>query len=148
MPVRTLLNDADRAELIRRLQRVRPDAAPAWGTLNAPRMLCHLADQMRVALGDLPSKPVHNFASRTLVKFLVINTGMEAPRGKIQAAPEMLTSQPGAWNADLSACIELTERVGTGAAHAVHPAFGPLSPEQWGRLCWKHANHHLVQFGV
>lgn len=148
MPVRTLLNDADRAELIRRLQRVRPDAAPAWGALNAPRMLCHLADQMRVALGDLPSRPVHNFASRTLVKFLVINTGFEPPRGKIQTAPEMLTSQPGAWEADLSACIDLTERIGTGSARAVHPTFGPLSPEQWGRLCWKHTNHHLVQFGV
>jgi hypothetical protein len=99
MPVGTLLNDEDRSRLIRRLQRVRPGAEPAWGTLNAPRMLCHLADQMRVALGDLPAKPVH-------------------------------------------------ERVGTGTACAVHPMFGPLSPEEWGRLCWKHLNHHLLQFGV
>jgi hypothetical protein len=82
-----------------RLQRVRPDAEPAWGTLNAPRMLCHLADQMRVALGDLPTKPVHTFASRRLLKLLVINTGLEPPRGKIQTAPEMLTSQPVAWEA-------------------------------------------------
>ncbi len=148
VPVRTLLNDEDRSRLIQRLQRVRPDAKPAWGTLNAPRMLCHAADQMRVALGDLPSKPVHTFASRTLVKFLVVNTGFQPPRGKIQTAPEMLTSQPATWEADLAACVELAERVGSGSARAVHPAFGPLSPEQWGRVCWKHLNHHLVQFGV
>lgn len=148
MPVGTLLNDEDRSRLIQRLRRVRPDAVPAWGTLDAARMLCHLADQLRVALGDLPSKPVHTFASRTLLKFLVVNTGLAPPRGKIQTAPEMLTSRPAAWEADLSACVELAERVGTGSARAVHPAFGPLSPEQWGRLCWKHLNHHLVQFGV
>ena len=148
MPIRTLLNDEDRSQLIRRLQRVRPGAAPAWETLNAPRMLCHLADQMRVALGDLSAKPVHNFATRTLLKFLVINTGFEPPRGKIQTAPEMLTSRPATWDADLSACVKLAERVGSGSAHAAHPTFGPLSPEQWGRLCWKHLNHHLVQFGV
>lgn len=148
MPVGTLLNDEDRSLLIQRLQRVLPDAEPAWGALNAPRMLCHAADQMRVALGDLATKSVHTFASRTLLKFLVINTRFEPPRGKIQTAPEMLASQPAAWEADLSACIELAERVGAGEARAVHPTFGPLSPEQWGRLCWKHLNHHLVQFGA
>jgi len=110
-------------------------------------MLCHVADQLRIALGDLPTRPVHTFASRTLVKFLVVNTGLKPPRGRIKTAPEMLSSQPSSWEADLLACVDLTERVGRGTARAVHPAFGPLSPEEWGRLCWKHLNHHLVQFG-
>ena len=111
-------------------------------------MLCHLADNLRVALGDVPCKPVHTFASRTLVKFLVVNTGIAPPRGKIQTAPEMLASRPATWESDLAACVTLVERVGTGSARAVHPAFGPLSAEEWGRLCWKHTNHHLVQFGA
>src|SRR5690242_15655105 len=97
MPTGTLLNDADRRQLLRRLQRVRPDATPAWGTLTAPRMLCHLADQLRVALGDAPSKPVHTLVTRTLLKHLVVNTGFQPPRGKVQTAPEMLASQPAAW---------------------------------------------------
>jgi hypothetical protein len=148
MATGTFLNDEDRSRTIDRLRRVRPDAAPAWGSLTAPRMLCHVADQMRVALGDIPARPVHTFATRTFLKFLVINTGFEPPRGKIQTAPEMLTSRPTSWDADLAACVDLAERVGHGAANAVHPAFGPLSSAEWGRLCWKHTNHHLVQFGV
>ena len=148
MPTGTLLNADDRSQLLQRLRRVRPDAKPAWGTLDAPRMVCHLADSLRVALGDVPSKPVHTLATRTLLKHLVISSGLQPPRGKIQTAPEMLTSRPTAWEADLAACVELAERVGTGSARAVHPMFGPLSPEQWGRLSWKHMNHHLVQFGV
>lgn len=101
--LRTLLNDEDRALILQRLQRVRSDAKPGWGSLDAPRMRCHVADQMRVALGDVTSKPVHAFASRTLVKFLVVNTGLKPPRGKIKTAPEMLASEPTAWEADLAA---------------------------------------------
>ncbi len=148
MALRTLLAEEDRALILERLRRLTPDAQAAWGTLNAPRMLCHVADQLRVALGDVPTAPAHTLASRTFLKFLVVNTGIRPPRGKIMTAPEMLVSQPTDWDADLSACIELTERVGRGTASAVHPTFGPLSPQEWGQLCWKHLDHHLVQFGV
>ena len=148
MPTPTLLNDDDRSAILQRLRRLRPDATAAWGTLDAPRMLCHVADQLRVALGDLPSRPVHTLITRTLLKHLVVNTGMPAPRGKVQTSPEMLTSRPASWDADLAACVELVERVGRGTPSAVHPTFGPLSPPEWGRLCWKHLDHHLVQFGV
>jgi hypothetical protein len=144
----SLLNSTDRAAILERLRRVRPDAQAKWGTLDAPRMLCHVADQMRVALGDIPSKPKHSLISRTLVKNIVVNTGLKPPRGKIQTAPEMLTSRPSSWDADLSACVPLIDRVAKGNANAVHPAFGRLSPEEWGRLCWKHLDHHLTQFGV
>src|SRR5262245_15337024 len=148
MPVPTLLDPKDRAALVERLRRVRPDARPAWGRLDAPRMLCHVADTLRIALGDLPCKPTHNVVTRTLVKALVVNTRLKAPRGKIETAPEMLTARPTSWDADLAACVALLERVGTGQASAVHPAFGPLTPEEWGRMSWKHTDHHLVQFGV
>ena len=148
MALRTLLNEEDRSHIVERLRHLTPQARPAWGTLNAPRMLCHLADQLRVALGDIPAAPVHTLASRTLLRFLVVNTGIKPPRAKIMTAPEMLLSQPTSWDEDLSACVDLAERVGRGTASAVHPTFGPLSPQEWGRLCWKHLDHHLVQFGV
>ena len=148
MAVPTLLDAAERARIVERLCRVSPQARPAWGGLDAPRMLCHLNDALRIGLGELPCKPTHNVLSRTLGKALVVNSGLKPPRGKIKTAPEMLTSCPAAWDADLAACVQLVERVGAGQATAVHPAFGPLTPEEWGRISWKHVNHHLVQFGV
>jgi len=148
MATGTLLNDDDRDRLLERLARLRPEARAAWGNLDAPRMLCHVADQMRVALGELPARPRHTLATRTFLKFLVVHTGFEPPRGKIQTDPEMLTSRPGPWADDLQRCRELAERVGRGGARAVHPTFGPLSAEEWGQLTWKHLDYHLRQFGA
>jgi len=144
----SLIKADDRELLLGRLARLRPDTKPAWGTLDAPRLLCHLGDSMRVALGELPAVPRHSWLTRTLGRLVVVHTGFEPPRGKVQTAPEMLTSKPASWQADLDACRQLAARIGSGAASAEHPTFGRLTPEEWGKLCWKHINHHLRQFGV
>lgn len=148
MKTGTLLKDEDRAALIARLRQIQPDTPARWGKLNAPAMLCHLADQLRVALGEIPTKAVHTFLSRTLIKWLVVNTGLQPPPGKVETAPEMLTTSPTTWEADLAACEQLAIRVGRGEARTEHPMFGRLNPAEWGRLCWKHLDHHLRQFGV
>jgi hypothetical protein len=145
---RSITNPEDFNPLIERLGRLRPDGKAGWGTLDAPRMLCHLADGLRVALGELPTVPQHSWLSRTLGRFVVVHTGFKPPPGKVQTAPEMLTSRPATWQSDVDACKQLAARVASGAANAVHPAFGPLSPQEWGQLSWKHIDHHLRQFGV
>jgi hypothetical protein len=35
-----------------------------------------------------------------------------------------------------------------GCCRHPHPFFGPLNPEQWAILMYKHIDHHLRQFGV
>src|SRR6185295_3902625 len=148
LSTRSLLKADDLELLLERLERLRPAAKPAWGTLDAHRLLCHLGDSLRVALGELPTVPRHSWLSRTLGRFVVIHTGFEPPRGKVKTAPEMLTSKPASWQADLDVCKELAARVGSGAASAEHPGFGPLTPQEWGQLSWKHMDHHIRQFGV
>jgi hypothetical protein len=31
---------------------------------------------------------------------------------------------------------------------AIHPLFGKMGKRDWGRVVWKHLNHHLRQFGL
>ena len=35
-----------------------------------------------------------------------------------------------------------------GCTKHAHTFFGPLTPEEWARLMYKHLDHHLRQFGV
>lgn len=144
----SLLNPTDRGATIRRLRSLTPETPRRWGTLDAPRMLCHVSDAMRVAVGDLTAAPADNPLTRTLAKWLIVYTPLQAPPGKVKTAPVMLSSPPHDWAADLAACEALVERVGRGEGRGRHPAFGPLDVGGWGRLAWKHLDHHLRQFGV
>lgn len=144
----TLLVAEDRDAIVGRLRAVDPAGVPRWGTLTAPRMLCHVSDQLRLALGELSCRRFDTLFSRTAMKWLVVSTGFEPPPGKVRTMPELLSTVPTTWAADLATCERLIGDVGKGTAWAVHPFFGPLDGREWGRLAWKHLDHHLRQFGV
>jgi hypothetical protein len=143
----SLIDTTDREALLRRLRLLQPTSQARWGTFTAPKMVCHLADSLRVGLGDLTARRVDSFPSRTLLKWLVVYSPVSPPRGKIQTAPEMLTTEPTTWTEDVATVEKLVERVSTSPCTARHPTFGPLTPGGWGRLTWKHLDHHLRQFG-
>jgi len=142
----SLLNATARAAILSRLRRLEPAQQPLWGRFSAPSMVCHLADQLRVATGELPTTRHDTLLRRTLFKWVVIYSPLPAPPGKVQTAPEMLSSAPTTWAADLSAVETLIQRLATTPSTAVHPFFGPLSHGEWARLAWKHLDHHLRQF--
>lgn len=137
-----------RESLLARLTHLTPERRGQWGSMTAHGMVCHLSDQMRVALNDVACKRRDNLLSRTVAHWLVIHTPLPTPRGRIQTAPEMQQTPPGDWATDLAACGELLRAVGNREATGIHPAFGPLSDREWGLLVWKHMDHHLKQFGV
>lgn len=143
-----LLNPKDRQSLEARIDQLTPEHQRHWGTLSVDKMVCHLADQLRVALGETPSKPQGSFLSHTLIKWLVLYGPIPTPKGKIQTAPEMLRADPGAWEADIATLHQLIERFMDSKEVALHPFFGSLRHHQWGILAAKHLDHHLKQFGV
>jgi hypothetical protein len=144
----TIRNPADKAVIVTRLRSLTPDTKPLWGMFTAPRMICHLADTLRVPLGDIPTTPGGSILTRTIGKWLVVHTPLKPPHAKVQTLPVMLTTAPGIWAEDLNSCESLLDRIGSLATDAVHPRFGRLSPAEWGLLVWKHHDHHLRQFGA
>jgi hypothetical protein len=146
----TLFDAADRAAIHERLDRLRPELRAQWGRMNAPQMVCHVADQLRVALGDLATEAKPIFLRNRLLRQIFVYW-LPWPKGKVPTAREMLSSQPETWEADVAAVHRLVDRFATrtpGGEWAVHPAFGPLSGREWGVLSQKHLDHHLRQFGV
>jgi hypothetical protein len=147
---RTIFNPVDRDELFQRLARLTPDAKPRWGTMTAPRMICHLSDSLRVAGGEAPAEfrpgPLANPIARWLLAYVV-----PFPKGKAHTAPEMLKTQPADWTSDLA---DAREQLRAAAARgpegrwARHPAFGDVSGPLYGVFIYKHFDHHLSQFGV
>ena len=137
---------------------------PLWGTMRATQLVCHVADQLRVALGDIEVR-----RRRLALRFGDHEVGIDPgllrfwlgrrllvhalpwPRARIGAPPEFLTTAPSSWRQDVATLHALVDRVGAGSPDGpwgTHPVFGRVSAQEWGLLCWRHLDHHLRQFGV
>lgn len=149
--MKSLFNGRDYDEMIARIDRLRPESPRLWGRMSAPQMVCHVGDQFRVGLGDIPARQYGGLLHHTLAKWIVIELPIRAPRGKVPTVPEMQLTSPSEWEKDVAALVELIRRVrekGPSSAWAPHPAFGRMTGRQWGILTCKHLHHHLCQFGV
>jgi hypothetical protein len=148
--MKSLQNERDRLEVLRRLERLVPDARPGWGRLTAPRMICHVADALRVALGERSMPPP---ASRRFTRFplkhlflYVIPMPRNLPTSRV-----LLSTAPGDFESDRRACADLVRRFSSSPSSGEgpgHQVLGVLTWRQWGVLQWRHLDHHLRQFGV
>src|SRR5688572_18030696 len=83
-----ILNKKDHEEIKTRIADLKRDDLPIWGKMNVGEMLCHTADQVKLALGEIKAEDRSKFLSRTLVKRLIL-MGMKAPKGKVETMPEV-----------------------------------------------------------
>ncbi|MEJ7809336.1 MAG: DUF1569 domain-containing protein [Gemmatimonadaceae bacterium] len=147
--MKSLWQDAARQEILDRLGRLRATQAPAWGRFTAPQMVAHMSNSMRMTFGDLPTASKRLPLRFTPLKQIVIYW-LPWPKGA-PTAPELIARAPDDWVAELAACRSLVERFGHESperAWPEHPAFGCITPRQWGVLGYRHFDHHLRQFGV
>ena len=147
--MKSIWQDEARRELTDRIGAVTADRRAEWGTFSAPKMVCHLADSLKMAMGDLKVAPKWLPIRFTPLKQLIIFAA-PFPKGT-PTAPELLVRQPREWASDVSEVQDLLARAGsarTTDAWPAHPAFGKLSKRAWGVLIYRHMDHHLRQFGA
>jgi hypothetical protein len=148
--MKSFWDPAAREEICRRAERLSADSKPQWGKFNAAQMLAHLNDAMRMAIGELPCEPKNTPFRRWPLKQLIVYV---APWPKsAPTAPELLSRGDDAQFADEKAAFrQVVDRLAQKRASdswPEHPAFGPLSHRAWGVLKYRHADHHLRQFGL
>jgi hypothetical protein len=140
--------DAHR-EVRERIGKLAPVERARWGRMNAPQMVVHLSDALKMASGDLAVRPKHLPIRYPPLKQLVIYA-LPFPKGA-PTAPELLARQPGDWSAEVTELQARLDRFvadGPGKTIAAHPAFGRMTGRSWGVLVYRHMDHHLKQFGV
>jgi hypothetical protein len=149
--MKTLLDQAEMAEMLRRIHGLTPAARPLWGRMNPAQMLAHGQVSLQLALGELEIE-------RKLLGFLI---GGLAKRSAVGPAPfrrNLPTAKEFRMNdardfalekAGLLAFLQRFQQAGpAGFTRKPHPFFGPMTGPEWETLQWKHLDHHLRQFGV
>ena len=147
--MKTLWDRSTRQALQTRFGTIEAGARPSWGKMSAPEMVSHVAESLRMAIGELPCAPKNGPLRRWPLKQLVIYW-LPWPKG-VPTAPELLARRPMSWRGDLGELAGLIERVGSRGADgpfADHPAFGRLTGRAWGVLIHRHLDHHLRQFNA
>ena len=147
--MKSIWQEDARRELDQRIGQVAWDRPAEWGRFTAPKMICHLGDSLRMAMGDLPCASKRLPIRYPPLKQLIIYV---APFPKsAPTAPELLAREPGDWANDIADVQQLLARAAsarTTDAWPEHPAFGRLSKRAWGVLIYRHMDHHLKQFGA
>jgi hypothetical protein len=147
--MKTMWQEATRNELADRVSRLTPAGAPRWGRLSAPRMMAHIVDSLKMAVGelDVPSKnlPLRYPPFKQLVIYW-LPFPKNAP-----TAPELIARTAIDWELEVRLLMQLVDRFVARTPDGPwprHPAFGAMTGRAWGVLVYRHTDHHLRQFGV
>lgn len=147
------LYEPDRAEEIKkRITALTPASQRQWGTMDAAQALAHCSAAMETATGDvLPPRMLIGRLLGPLVKTKVVGTTEPLRRNGPTAKFLVINEQRDLAKEQqrLCALIDKFAKAGPiGCTKHPHTFFGPLKPEEWATLMYKHLDHHLRQFGA
>jgi hypothetical protein len=152
--MKTLANETDRKDLMRRLQQLQPGSPRRWGKMTPHQMVCHLNDSFKAGTGEKQVGSSSTFVSRTLMKWFALYVPLSWPHG-LPTRPEMDQDQDGTkpveFNRDVKDLETLVERFSQAQRDFTwsrHPLFEEMSDRDWLRWGYLHMDHHLRQFGV
>ena len=133
----------------KRIDGLDAEQKPAFGKMNAHQMVCHCADQIRLALGTLIAKEYGNLTREEIFAFSNAGKTVPTPLGMDQVVGD--GTQPTTFEKDIATLrqhiVEFSE-LDDNFEYGRHPYFGQLTKEKWTSLTLYHLNHHLKQFNV
>jgi hypothetical protein len=150
MEVKSLFDQTACEEIIERLNKLHANSPRHWGKMNAAQMLTHCKEAYKV---PLTSKPLKKHPLSIIGWMFRSQLYSNKPyRQNLPTAPNFIVKDERDFDKEkeemLSIIKAFYERGASGIGDKVHPMFGRLTADQWGRSMWKHLDHHLRQFGV
>jgi oxepin-CoA hydrolase/3-oxo-5,6-dehydrosuberyl-CoA semialdehyde dehydrogenase len=142
--------------LVPLLQQLKSSDTGKWGKMNAQQMVEHVAGFFKVSTEKIKFPLVTPEAHLPKYKEFLLSD--KAFRENTQAPVNIVPEEPvSVEHAHLQeALVHLQQEINDfilffekdPAVKTTHPVFGPLDFEEWILLHYKHAQHHLKQFGL
>jgi len=145
----TIWDPRCREDLLTRYEQLTPDKRPTWGQMTCAQMIAHVVDPLKAAMGEKAVEPKPGPFRNPILRHMIIYW-LPWPRGA-PTAPEFVHTDDPDFKASLALLRVTVEEFAAGGEHEhrePHPAFGNLSHKAWGRLTYRHLEHHLRQFGA
>ncbi|GER60733.1 DUF1569 domain-containing protein [Patiriisocius marinus] len=147
--MKNLFTDDGFNEIQNRLNNLNENADKQWGKMTAGQMAhhCQLPFNVMLEKVDYGLKP--NFLVNLFFKKSMYS---DKPwRKNLPTAPSFKEQEPRDFAKEKAALSALITEFGTQRERndwKPHPAFGKMTKEQWGKMQYKHLDHHFRQFNV
>jgi hypothetical protein len=145
-----IFNTANFLEIYSRLANLQPTAQRQWGKMNVVQMLNHLKIATGSGLNVYQLKDESSFLSRGIVRFIALRVLNQLPKNvKGPKEFEMEMNDVLDFNAEKEQALIMLQKAHL-SVHSTyaHPMFGIMPRVLWGRLIYRHFDHHLRQFGA
>ncbi|NND62025.1 MAG: DUF1569 domain-containing protein [Flavobacteriaceae bacterium] len=137
------------AEINERVEKLDENSIRQWGKMSHGQMVHHCQGPLNIVLqkNDYGLKP--NWIFKTFFKHALWNDKLW--RKGLPTVPQFKEREPRDFKVEKAKLQELIKEFGEKSdqlGNDPHPSFGKITKEQWGKMQYKHLDHHLRQFGV
>ena len=149
--MKTIFDTSTYQEVTTRLNTLKAENKAEWGIMNAPQMLAHCVEGLKIANGEVKRKRIFiGYILGPIFKPAFI--GEKPIQKNSPTDPTFIIKDERNFELErekLSANLKRFHDGGEKAA-STHPHFffGKFTQKEWGILVYKHIDHHLRQFGV
>ena len=146
--MKTIFDTSTKDELINRIESLTENSTAQWGKMNVSQMLKHCTQWDEMALGKTKYK--QSFLGKLFGKMALKNMMKDEPLKKnLPTVPSFVIKDNTDFAAEKRKWIRLLNEYEHFSNDGfIHPFFGAMTKENTGYVVFKHADHHLKQFGA
>ena len=149
--MKSLFDTSTYQEIKTRLKALSPDAKRNWGEMDVAQMLHHCQKPILIAMDKetikkppFPLNLIMRIVKPTLYNDKPLKRNLPTAKELIVNSDKNFTEE----RQQLALLIDEFHNHKDKEDWKPHPIFGKFSKQQWGKMQYKHLNHHFEQFGV
>ena len=135
-----------------RINNLNENSQPKWGTMDVAQMLNHCQKPLEVANGNLELNTKISLPKKLMFKLFKPLMYNDKPWQKnLGTVREFKITDTKEFLSEKEKLVQVINEFSTKKEKQDwpnHPFFGKFNSEQWGKMQYKHLDHHLTQFGV
>lgn len=151
--MKSLFDPNVHAEVQTRIESLTTASVPSWGKMSVGQMCTHCQKPLELSMGKIAlsgKKP--GFMKRMVFKLYKPLMYNDKPWSQnLPTVRDFVVSDEkdvAAEKTKLSTLVSEFHQQKDTAEWPAHPMFGKFTHEQWGKMQYKHLDHHLTQFNV
>ena len=148
----SLFDTNSQQEILARIENLNETSSAQWGKMNVSQMLSHCQKPLEVANGNLQLNSKIGVLKKFMFKlFKPLMYNDKTWQKNLATVTEFKITETKEFDQEKEKLVTVINEFSNNKDKSnwpKHPFFGEFNTEQWGKMQYKHLDHHLNQFDV